>query len=367
MSDPEPPRRAADNGSRRRPSRRRTESLRVALLAFYDERRRDLPWRRDPDPYRVWVSEVMLQQTRADTAIPYYERWLRRFPTLDSLAAAEPDDVLKQWEGLGYYSRARNLQRAARFVRERYNGDVPSEPSALRELPGVGDYTAGAIASIAFGRAEPAVDGNVRRVLSRILDVADAKPAELRAAAAAFVPAERPGDFNQALMELGATICTARKPRCDACPVDGLCRARSRGTQHLRPRARRRARIPTHELAVAAIVAPAGEVLLVRRPERGLLAGLWCFPAVELNAGHGIEDFALALARRMVGDALRGPAQPLGTLTHGFTHRREVYRVFRVQTSARRRVPNGKWLKESELNEHTLPVAQRRIARLCYT
>lgn len=216
-------------------------ALRAKLLAFYDEHRRDLPWRHDPDPYRVWVSEVMLQQTRADTVIPYYERWLRRFPTLDALATAEPDDVLKQWEGLGYYSRARNLQRAARFVRERHRGDVPSEPSALRELPGVGDYTAGAIASIAFGRAEPAVDGNARRVLSRLLDIADARPTGLNKVATALVPNERPGDFNQAVMELGATICTPRNPRCDECPIGELCRSRARGTQHLRPRIRRRA------------------------------------------------------------------------------------------------------------------------------
>lgn len=334
------------------------------MLAFYDERRRDLPWRRDPDPYRVWVSEVMLQQTRADTVIPYYERWLRRFPTLDALAAAEPDDVLKQWEGLGYYSRARNLQRAARFVRERHHGDVPTEPSALRELPGVGDYTAGAIASIAFGHAEPAVDGNARRVLSRLLDVADARPAALRKAAAALVPDDRPGDFNQAVMELGATICTPRNPRCDECPIGELCRSRAHGTQHIRPRIRRRAAVPTHELAVAVVVAPGDELLLVRRPDRGLLAGLWCFPAAELHRNDDAEASALALARRIVGDALREPACPLGTLTHTFTHRREVYRVFRVGTHERRRVPNGKWLTQAELNEHAIPAAQRKIARL---
>jgi A/G-specific adenine glycosylase len=190
----------------REPSREWIRSLRRALLAFYDARRRDLPWRRDPDPYRVWVSEVMLQQTRVDAVVPYYERWLRRFPTVAALASAEPDDVLRAWEGLGYYARARNLHRAARVVREHHHGAVPSEPSALRALPGVGDYTAGAIASIAFGRAEPAVDGNVRRVLARLLDVAAPAPARLRKVAAALVPSERPGDFNQALMELGATV-----------------------------------------------------------------------------------------------------------------------------------------------------------------
>lgn len=352
-------------------------ALRAKLLAFYDERRRDLPWRRDPDPYRVWVSEVMLQQTRADTVIPYYERWLRRFPTLDALAAAEPDDVLKQWEGLGYYSRARNLQRAARFVRERHHGDVPSEPAALRELPGVGDYTAGAIASIAFGRAEPAVDGNARRVLSRLLDVVDPRSAALRETAATLVPDDRPGDFNQSVMELGATICTPRNPRCDECPIGELCRSRARGTQHLRPRIRRRAAVPTHDLAVAVVVAPGDELLLVQRPDRGLLAGLWCFPAAELlrdgdphathvawGEGDDAGRAALALARRLIGDALRGPANSLGTLKHTFTHRREVYRVFRVSASARRKVTSGKWLTRAELNEHTLPTAQRKIARL---
>jgi A/G-specific adenine glycosylase len=349
----------------RKPSEESMRVLRGALLAWYDERRRDLPWRRDPDPYRVWISEIMLQQTRVETVIPYYERWLRRFPTLETLASAQPDDVLRAWEGLGYYSRARNLHHAARLVRERYAGDVPSEPTRLRELPGVGEYTAGAIASIAFGKAEPAVDGNVRRVLARLFDAADPRPRTLRGVAAALVPRDRPGDFNQALMELGATVCTARSPRCDLCPVTAGCRAREHGTQLVRPRARRKAEVLTYDLVVGVIETAAGETLLVRRPERGLLAGLWCFPADPLAEGDDAEVVVTALARRSIGSALAA-ANPyaIGTLAHAFSHRHERYHVFRLAASRTAAVDQGKWITWDALSSYALPVAQRRIARL---
>ncbi|MDP9349789.1 MAG: A/G-specific adenine glycosylase, partial [Gemmatimonadota bacterium] len=192
-------------------------SLRDLLLRWYDAHRRDLPWRAEgpPDPYRVWLSEVMLQQTRVETVKPYFRRWLERFPTLAALAEAPQDEVLKAWEGLGYYSRARNFHRAAREVVERYGGEVPGDAAAFRALPGVGRYTAGAVLSIAFGRPEPVVDGNVRRVFARLLDDPDPAEGALWALAEALVPGARPGDLNQALMELGATVCVPRNPRCE--------------------------------------------------------------------------------------------------------------------------------------------------------
>src|SRR5690606_12408822 len=197
---------------------RRLSAIRRALLRHYDQHRRELPWRGTADPYRVWVSEIMLQQTRADVVAPYYERWLERFPTLDALADAELDDVLHAWQGLGYYARARNLHRAARMVRERHGGELPRDAAALRALPGVGAYTAGAIASIAFGEPCPAVDGNVRRVLARLFDLADAAPGTIHELAARLVPRRRAGDFNQALMDLGATVCSPRRQACGECP-----------------------------------------------------------------------------------------------------------------------------------------------------
>ena len=206
--------------------------LRERLLAFYDERKRDLPWRRTRDPYRIWVSEVMLQQTRVDTVIPYYRRWLERFPTVLALADADEEAVLGSWKGLGYYSRARNLHRAAQVVRDGHDGQVPSDPKDLRALPGVGEYTAGAVASIAFDLPEPVVDGNVRRVLARLHDLADPTPAQLRALTTELLDRARPGDFNQGLLELGATVCTPRAPKCGSCPwawphvCESLCNPR---------------------------------------------------------------------------------------------------------------------------------------------
>ena len=261
-----------------------TPRLRKLLLEHYDAHRRDLPWRENGEPYCVWVSEIMLQQTRIDTAIPYYLRWMERFPTVADLAEADEQSVLKAWEGLGYYSRARNLRRSALIVRERLGGVLPQDSQGLKTLPGIGEYTAGAIASIAYGQVVPAVDGNVRRVLSRLFDLEDPTAASLRKRAGELLDPDRPGDWNQALMELGATVCTPRSPRCTVCPLTGECRALAEGTQELRPASKRRPRVRTVSYAVLVALNPDGELLLVRRPDDGLLGGLWEFPAVEIGA-----------------------------------------------------------------------------------
>lgn len=338
--------------------------MRRALLAFYDGERRDLAWRRTSDPYRIWISEVMLQQTRVAAVIPFYERWLARFPTVEALAGAPTDDVLRTWEGLGYYSRARNLQQAARIVTERHAGCVPRDPATLRSLPGIGEYTAGAIASIAYGVRAPAVDGNVRRVLARLLDEPRPSPALLRRVASALVPAERAGDFNQALIELGATVCIRTGPVCERCPIARVCLAHARGTQAERPAPRARKAVPTIDLATAVVLDGRGRVLVVRRPDRGLLAGLWCFPAAP------VEGVAAAAAEEVVarlGVRVRNP-QPLGTITHLFTHRRERYHVVRFRTSApppRAAAPSeARFVSARGLSDLPMPTAQRRIAEI---
>lgn len=332
-----------------------------ALLAHFDAHQRDMPWRDTSEPYAIWVSEVMLQQTRVDTVRPYYERWLERFPTIQALADADLDDVLREWQGLGYYSRARNLHRAARLVRERHGGALPGDVGSLRALPGVGDYTAGAVASIAFGIAAPAVDGNVRRVLSRLHDLEDPTATELRAIAAGMVPPDRPGDFNQALMELGATICTPRSPDCPACPLREWCRARARGTQAQRPRSRPGKPLPEESVSSLVLVRDGEEVLLVRRPDQGLLACLWEFPAA---------DAALTAE-------LRSAARPIADLppvVHIFSHRKVTYRpTLRVlegvdgaraieRLALARAERCHAWVPLRDPGRYAMPVAQQKIA-----
>lgn len=345
------------------------EDLSRALLAWFDGALRDLPWRRDRDPYHVWISEIMLQQTRVETVIPRFERWLARFPSLTSLAEAEIDEVLSEWEGLGYYSRARNLHAAARMVRERPGGGLPDTPEELRALPGVGEYTAGAIASIAFDRTEPAIDVNARRVLSRLFDLADPTPSELRERAAAIMPRERPGDFNQALIELGATVCRARSPRCAGCPLSATCRARSRGTLAERPGRARRLRVPTFELGVAVVVSPAGRALMARRSENRMLGGMWEFPSREVEPGEDAGSAAERAAAALL-DAAR--VRPLAEVTHAYSHRRHVYRAFLFESEAEsapdaQAVAAGGWTAASwedpDPARRALPAAQRRIAR----
>ncbi|HUF89053.1 MAG TPA: A/G-specific adenine glycosylase [Gemmatimonadota bacterium] len=344
------------------------DDLPRALLEWFDGARRDMPWRRDRDPYRVWVSEVMLQQTRVEAVVPYFERWMRRFPDLDALAGADVDEVLAEWEGLGYYSRARNLHAAARIVRDDMDGAIPDTRDGLKALPGVGDYTSGAVASIAFGRQEPAVDGNARRVLSRLFDVAAPTPAAVRERAASLMPAVRPGDFNQALMELGATICKLRAPRCAECPVAPWCLALARGTVAERPGRSRRPAVPTFDVGVAVAVSPGGRALLVRRAEDGMLGGLWEFPG-RVAEGEPAAAAARALAPLAPGARL---ARPLATVDHLYSHRRHLYHAFLFESPDAAApdaaaIAEGGWTaatwERPDPPGRALPAAQRRIAR----
>ena len=374
--------------------------IRSGLLRFFEERSRSLPWRDDPDPYRILVSEVMSQQTRMETVVPYYQRWIRRFPDCATLAAADQEEVLALWEGLGYYSRARNLHQTARELEARYGGRVPADPEELETLPGVGPYTAGAVASMAFGVPTPAVDGNVRRVLSRLLDDPAPAPARLRRWATALVDPERPGDFNQALMELGSLVCTPRSPRCGRCPVASFCGARAAGTQEERPAPRRSREIPRRVEAVAVLRAEdtGSQVrfLLRRRPPEGLLGGMWEFPGVEVDAPETPESAAMGLAQQLVTRAAAPPPgrddlpapRPLPVVNHAFSHLKVTYRPFLFSglfpglfsgvASAGRggegssggggddadpQAGRLRWLEEAELQALPVPVAQRRIFR----
>jgi A/G-specific adenine glycosylase len=311
-----------------------TAGLRGALLRWYRRERRDLPWRRTRDPYRVWISEAMLQQTRVETVIPYYERFLARFPDVAALAEAPLDDVLGAWQGLGYYSRARNLKRAAQLVRDRFDGALPDTAGALRELPGVGRYTAGAIASIAFDRPEPVVDGNVARVLARIHGLGEdvkspAGQARLWDEAARLARGRSPGDLNQALMELGATLCTPRRPACPRCPARDACAARASGEPESLPVNGSRPRVLPME-AVAAWIERRGRALLVRRPEGGLLGGLWDLPGAELAPGERPAAGLRRALRERVG-LEAGRLRKLGSVEHAFTHRRLRLHVYRCE------------------------------------
>jgi A/G-specific adenine glycosylase len=331
-------------------------TITAALLSHFDASRRDLPWRETSDPYAIWVSEVMLQQTRVDTVRPYYERWMERFPTAEALAGAELDDVLRYWQGLGYYGRARNLHRAARLVRERFAGALPRDLAELRELPGVGEYTAGAVASIAFGVPTPAVDGNVRRVLARLWGLEDPAAAEIRRLAAALVPADRPGDFNQALMELGATLCTPRAPDCGRCPLAARCRARALGEQERWPRSKARKPVPHETVETAVLRRRDGAVLLVRRPLNGFLGGLWEFPG----------DGAPAWVRELVASA--SAVAVLDPVYQAYSHKTMTYRPTVYDLGTDRVTSEGMgsggagWAALNRVERFPLPVAQQRIA-----
>lgn len=343
------------------------EAVTGALLVWFGGRERDVPWRGEGDPYRIWVAEVMAQQTRMEAVRPYYARFLERFPTVGALARAELHEVLRVWEGLGYYGRARNLHRAAGEVVRRFEGSLPADPAALRELPGIGPYTAGAIASLAFGRAEPAVDGNARRVLSRLFDLEDPSPAALRAAARRLLearPAEA-SELNQAVMDLGGAVCTPRRPACRTCPLEGWCLALARGSVELRPPPRGSRPIPHHDVAVGIVWK--GEALLIqRRPEDGLLGGLWEFPGGKVEPG---ETPRAALAREIQEElAIRARIEePLPPVDHAYSHFRVTLHPFHAHWVARepqpRRATAWVWARPDALDAYAFPAANRRIIR----
>mgnify|MGYP001813517661 FL=1 len=365
--------RSPDSSSRR--ARAPIEKLRRVsgaagrLLDWYRPRRRSVPGRNESDPYRIWVAEVMAQQTRISTVIPYYEAFVDRFPDVETLAASSLDEVLKAWEGLGYYGRARNLHRAAREVQARYGGRLPEEVGSLRSLPGIGAYTAGAIASIAFGRPEPAVDGNVRRVLARLFDLEQPSPRRLDELSRELIgkAGGRAGSLNQALMDLGSSVCTPRSPDCAVCPVEIDCLAFRNGTVALRPPRRKRAPLPHQDIA-AALVWRGPHLLIARRPEEGLLGGLWEFPGGKVEAGETPAD----AARREVWEEHRVRVEVLGeaaTIQHAYSHFRITLHLFHARcvggesTISENPAGSPRWVLPSELGRFAFPAANHDVVQ----
>lgn len=297
--------------------------VRRRLLAWFGRHARKLPWRQHPHPYRVWLSEIMLQQTQVAAALPYYRRFLRRFPTVRALANAGLDDVLKAWEGLGYYSRARNLHQAAGRVVRELGGHFPGSADEWLALPGIGKYTANAIASICLGQRAPVVDGNVSRVWARFFRIAGEleRPATQRRLwdlAGQLVPAATPGDFNQAVMELGALTCLPRNPRCLACPLAPRCQAKAHGRPEQYPRRRVKRAVPHYEV-VAAVIRRGPRYLIGQRPARGLLGGLWEFPGGKVEAGETLAQALRREIREELGLRVR-VGDELAAVDHAYTH-----------------------------------------------
>jgi A/G-specific adenine glycosylase len=341
------------------------------LILWFKGNQRNLPWRQDQDPYKVWVSEIMLQQTRVDTAIPYFNRFIDKFPTIKALAEAEEGDVLKAWEGLGYYSRARNLQIAVREVHEHYHGRVPKSKEEILKLKGIGPYTSGAILSIAFGKPEPAVDGNVMRVISRVLASFDdiskhTTRKKIEAIISKIICKTDPSAFNQGLMELGALICTPTSPTCQLCPVQSHCQAFEENIQDQLPVKAKKAKPKQKKLACAFIKNANDEVLIHQRPSTGLLANLWEFPIVEVSEETTLErqlsDFLLTEFRINTNIGAE-----IFNVQHVFSHLKWDIRIFSVELLSiveanRDRI---KWVSVTEITAYPFSVSQQKIINYC--
>ncbi len=335
--------------------------IQTKLLDWFAKNKRDLPWRKTKDPYAIWVSEIMLQQTQVATVIPYYEKFLKTFPTIRSLARADLTKVLKVWEGLGYYSRARNLHRASRIILTHFNGKIPENLKDLLHLPGIGRYTAGALLSIAFNKETPVLDGNVKRVLSRLFAISHhSKKIEeiLWTLAEVLIPKGSPGTFNQALMDLGSMICTPKHPNCPSCPLKNLCKGYlSKKPERFPPRPARR-RIP-HLEGVAAVIQKDGKVLLRQRLPKGLLGGLWEFPNWLLDGQKDSVNYLRFKVRSDLGLKVKWEG-PLATFHQTYSHFKLTLHVF-IGEVLNGRV-TGKWTSSKNLDRFPMSRIHRRIA-----
>jgi len=341
------------------------------ILNWYNSNARVLPWRGQIDPYTVWVSEIMLQQTRVETVIPYFQRWMQRFPSVFELAAAPQQEILNHWEGLGYYARARNLHQAAQIIVTEHNGEIPPTAQALRQLPGIGRYTAAAIASIAFGADEAALDGNIRRVLARVFDVTE--PARSTAGerilwqlAEEQLPPGAAGAYNQALMDLGATICTPSTPDCSNCPVADLCQAYALGIQEQRPVTKPKASIP-HYTVTAAVIQHNRKIFVAQRPSKGLLGNMWEFPGGKIKPGESLRD----CLKREICEELGAEitvGKPFGIYDHAYTHFKITLHAFECQfvdgeTPIAHEHNDIRWVKMADLDDYPMGKIDRQIAQ----
>jgi A/G-specific adenine glycosylase len=349
-------------------SERLRQQIQERLLAWSRAHRRDLPWRGERDPYRIWVSEVMLQQTQVETVIPYYHRFLSRFPTLRSLAEAHLDEVLKAWEGLGYYARARNLHRAAQQVMENHGGQLPADRGALLALPGIGPYTVGAILSLAFGQDAAVLDGNVRRVLSRLFAVDDDPPSaatrrRLWSLAKVLLPPGQAGPFNEALMDLGAAVCTARDPRCVECPLNEGCQGYQSGDPERYPARAPRRPLPHYDIT-AGVIWRGDQLLISKRHTDDLLGGLWELPGGRLEDGETLEECLVREVREELGIEI-AVGDLLMSVRHAYTHFRVTLHVFHCRYLSGEPqaldCADWRWVWPDELDNFAFPAADRRI------
>jgi len=340
-----------------------------ALITWFEATKEPFPWRAVRTPYTVWISEVMLQQTQAATVVPYYERFLVRFPDVTALAGAALDDVLKLWEGLGYYSRARHLHRAARILVAEHGGELPRDPDALRRLPGIGPYTANAIASLAFGVDAPVLDGNVIRILTRLYDISDdARRVETRTAlwriAGELVPPGQAAAWNEGLMELGRRLCTPKAPRCAECPLAASCRARMAGTQAERPVHSKKPPIPHHIVTAAVIRRADGRVLIAQRPVDGMLGGLWEFPGGKCLAGETLQECLRREIREELGVGIAVGGQ-ITKIRHAYSHFRITLHAFLCTLTAGEpqaiACADLAWVTLDELGRYAFPTTDQKI------
>jgi A/G-specific adenine glycosylase len=346
--------------------------LHEALLTWFAAHKADLPWRQRRDAYAVWISEIMLQQTQVSTVIPYFNRFMAHFPTVQALASASLDEVLKTWEGLGYYSRARNLHRTAQMIVTQYGGEFPADPLLLQKLPGIGRYTAGAIASLAFGVDAAVLDGNVIRVLTRLFDIAEdvgqsATRRMLWKLAEDLLPAGRSGAWNEALMELGRLICTAPTPHCQACPLQTHCLAASHSTQRDRPVKRARPRTPHYDVTAAVTRRDDGRILIARRPPQSMLGGLWEFPGGKREPGESLRECLRREIREELGIEIEVGEQ-IGTVRHAYTHFRITLYVFACRHLSGEPRAIGcdewAWVTLDEIDRFAFPVTDQKIVAM---
>ncbi|MGF1602090.1 MAG: A/G-specific adenine glycosylase [Thermosynechococcaceae cyanobacterium] len=341
--------------------------LQDSLQIWYHQWGRDLPWRRTPDPYAIWVSEIMLQQTQVKTVIPYYERWLQQFPTVSVLAAADQQQVLKVWQGLGYYARARNLHRAAQQIVDRWNGQFPDTLDAVLQLPGVGKTTAGGILSLAFDQPEPILDGNVKRVLARLTALSvPPKQAigKLWTVSKQLLDRQHPRNFNQALMDLGATVCLPKGPSCDRCPWSPHCHAFLLNLQTKIPMSEPRAPLPHKQIGVAVIWNDNDQILIDKRPEKGLLGGLWEFPGGKIEADETVEDCIRREIQEELGIDIE-VGDHLITVDHAYTHFKVTLTVHHCRhlkgEPQTLECDEIRWVTLDEIESYPFPKANQQI------
>jgi A/G-specific adenine glycosylase len=345
------------------------EKIQSRLLRWFEKNGRNLPWRKIRAPYAIWVSEIMLQQTQVATVIPYFKKFLKSFPTIRHLARADLSEVLKVWEGLGYYSRARNLHRASKIVLNRFQGKIPDNLKDLLSLPGIGKYTAGAILSIAYNKESPILDGNVKRVLSRLCAISG-NPRERKTEnllwhlSDSLIPKDFASSFNQGLMDLGAMVCISKDPQCSRCPLDHLCKGKASGNPEKYPSRIAKKKIP-HIEAISAVIVRDRKVLLNQRPPKGLLGGLWEFPNWKTEEKGRLRS-RLRLRTHIKKEMGMNVevTEPLGTFKQTFTHFKLTLHTFYCQATGNGKKGKGKWIPIKNLDQLAMSRIHRRIANV---